>query len=275
MARAGKGAVTGRWPRPLVAALDSLDRRGGALAVRLVKYTGKSPDAVHPKHLVDAPWHHWYVDYLKPEDVVLDLGCANGAHTLAAAGHARRVYGLDADVRQLAVAAAAARRRRIDNVALAAWDITRPLPFPDATFDAALFLDVIEHLEPRVAVLREIRRVLRPDGRLLLSAPHRETSWRRRLRAAGRFAYSDADHKVEYSRESLLNELASGGFAPAAPVMPVVYDTPLAGLIDVVGGVALGPYARLVRWKRAAALRYPEESIGFRVVARPQRFPAA
>jgi SAM-dependent methyltransferase len=258
-----------------VAAVDALDRRGGALAVRLVKYTGKSPEAIHPKHLVDVPWHHWYVDYLKPDDVVLDVGCANGVHTLAAAGRARRVYGLDADVTQLGVAAATARRRRIDNVELVAWDITRPLPFEGATFDAVLFLDVIEHLEPRVAVLGEIRRVLKPDGRLLLSAPHRDTSWRRRLRAAGLFAYSDADHKVEYSRDSLLAELASGGFGPMEPVMPVVYDTPLAGLIDVVGGLALRPYARLVRWKRAAVLRHPEESIGFRVVACPHERTAA
>lgn len=258
------------WPRPLVVAADALNRRGGAVAVRLVKYTGKSPEPIHPKHLVDAPWHHWYVDHLSAGDVVLDVGCANGVHTLAAAARARRVYGVDADLGQLRVAAAAARRGGLDNVTLLAWDVTRALPFPPATFDAVLFLDVIEHLEPRIAVLREIHRVLRSDGRLLLSAPHRDTSWRRRLRAAGLFAFSDADHKVEYTRDSLLAELAAGGFAVAEPVMPVVYDTPLAGLIDVVGGFALGPYARLVRWKRAAALRHPEESIGFRVVARPQ-----
>jgi SAM-dependent methyltransferase len=270
VADATENAVSGWWPRPLVAAVDSLNRRGGSVAVRLVQYTGKSPEAIHPKHLVEAPWHHWYVDYLEEHDVVLDVGCANGVHTLAAAGRAQRVYGIDADVRQLGIAASAARRRGIDNVQLVAWDVTRPFPFPAATFDAVLFLDVIEHLEPRVAVLREIHRVLKPAGRLLLSAPHRDTSWRRRLRAAGLFAFSDADHKVEYSRESLLGELASGGFAPTEPVMPVVYDTPLAGLIDVVGGLALTPYRRLVRWKRAAALRHPEESIGFRVVARPQ-----
>ena len=270
MAHATEAAVSAWWPRPLVAAVDALDRRGGAVAVRLVKYTGKSPEPIHPKHLVDAPWHHWYVDHLRADDVVLDVGCANGVHTLAAARRARRVFGMDAEVPQLRIAAAAARRRGLDNVRLLAWDVTRAFPFPSSTFDAVLFLDVIEHLEPRVAVLREIRRVLTPDGRLLLSAPHRDTSWRRRLRAAGLFAFSDADHKVEYSRESLLAELASGGFTPAAPVMPVVYDTPLAGLIDVVGGLALTPYARLVRWKRAAALRHPEESIGFRVVARPQ-----
>ena len=262
--------MNGWWPRPLVAALDALNRRGSAIAVRLVKYTGKSPEAIHPKHLVQVPWHHWYVDYLKPDDRVLDLGCANGVHTLAAAGHARRVYGLDADVGQLRVAAAAVRRRGIDNVALVAWDVTQPLPFSTASFDAVLFLDVIEHLEPRVAVLDEIRRVLEPDGRLLLSAPHRDTSWRRRLRAAGLFAYSDADHKIEYSRDDLLAELARGGFTPTEPVMPIVYDTPLAGLIDVVGAVALPVYARLMHKKRAAALKHPEESIGFRVVAGPR-----
>jgi SAM-dependent methyltransferase len=261
--------MTAWWPRPLVAAVDSLDRRGGAVAVRLVKYTGKSREPIHPKHLVEAPWHHWYLDYLQASDVVLDVGCANGAHTLAAAARARRVIGMDADVTQLRIAAAGARRGRVANVQLLGWDVTTAFPFPAAAFDAVLFLDVIEHLEPRVAVLREIRRVLKSDGRLLLSAPHRDTSWRRRLRAAGLFAFSDVDHKTEYSRDDLLAELAAGGFVPVEPLMPVVYDTPMAGLIDVVGGLALGPYARLVRWKRAAALRHPQESIGFRVVARP------
>ena len=89
MAGATEAAVSAWWPRPLVAAVDSLNRRGGAVAVRLVKYTGKSREAIHPKHLVDAPWHHWYVDYLQAGDVVLDVGCANGAHTLAAAGRVR------------------------------------------------------------------------------------------------------------------------------------------------------------------------------------------
>jgi len=117
-------------------------------------------------------------------------------------------------------------------------------------------------------VLGEIARVLRPDGRLLVSAPNRETSWRRRLRAAGLFAYSDPDHKIEYTETEFLSELWAGGFAPDGPVMPVVYDTAWAGVIDVVGGLSLPAYRRLSAWKRQAALRQPAESIGFRVVAR-------
>ena len=257
-----------RWPRLVVAGLDLLNRRGKSVGVRLVKYTGKSPHFIHPKHLVETPWHDWYVAYLTPQDVVLDVGCSNGAHTVKAAERAKRVFGMDYDARQLRVAAANARRQGLDNVRLFAWDITRPFPFPDAHFDAVLFLDVIEHLHPRTEVLREIARVLKPEGRLLVSAPNRGTSWRRRLREAGLFAFSDPDHKTEYTAEEFLAELRAGGFVPESDVMPAVYDTPWAGVIDAIGGLSLRVYARLSRWKREAALRHPEESTGFQVVAR-------
>jgi len=130
---------------------------------------------------------------------------------------------------------------------------------------------VIEHLHPRRAVLGEIRRVLKDGGRLLVSAPNRETSWRRTLSAAGLFAYSDPDHKIEYTRDEFLAELGAAGFEPDGPVMPVVLDTPWAGFIDAVGGLSLGVYGRLSRWKRDAAMRRPDESTGFRVVARKRR----
>jgi SAM-dependent methyltransferase len=45
------------------------------------------------------------------------------------------------------------------------------LPVPDASFDAALSTQVLEHVAEPVAVLRELRRVLRPGGRLYLTAP--------------------------------------------------------------------------------------------------------
>ncbi len=257
-----------RWPRPLVVAVDMLNRRGKAVGVRLVRCTGKSPHLIHPKHLVAAPWHDWYVERLRHGDVVLDVGCANGAHTVKAAAHTRRVVGIDYDVGQLRVARATVRSLGLDNVLLFAWDLTRPFPFAAGTFDVALFLDVIEHLHGRLEVLGEIRRVLRPDGRLLVSAPNRATSWRARLREAGLFAFSDPDHKVEYTEDEFLAELRAGGFVPDGPVMPAVYDTPWAGLIDAVGGLSLGLYERLARWKREVALRRPAESTGFRLIAR-------
>ncbi len=252
----------------MVAALDPLNRPGKSVGRRPGKYTGKSPHFIHPKHLVKTPGHDWYLPHLQPADAVLDIGCANGAHTVKAAGRVKHVVGLDYDVGQLRVASASVRDLGLDNVKLLAWDLTAAFPFPAATFDAALFLDVIEHLAPRSRVLSEIQRVLRPGGRLMVSGPNRETTWRRRLREAGLFSYQDPDHKVEYTEAEFLDELRAGGFVPQLPVEPIVYDTPWAGMIDAIGGVSLGLYSRLSRWKREAVMRDPGESTGFRVVAR-------
>src|SRR3984893_16666169 len=137
------------WPRPLVAGLDLLNRRGKSVGVRLVKYTGKSPHFIHPKQLGETPGPHWDGAHPEPADLVLDVGCANGAHTLKAAARAKRVVGMDYDIGQLRVAADTARRRGLDNVHVFAWDLTQPFPFPEGAFDAVLFLDVIEHLDAR------------------------------------------------------------------------------------------------------------------------------
>ncbi len=259
--------MPGRVARGLIQMIDVVNRRGKAVGVRLVKYTGKSRHFIHPKHLIDTPWHHWYLEHLRPSDVVLDVGCGNGAHTLRAAPACKRIFGVDYDSNQLRIARLEAECLSRSNVHFFAWDIDGQFPFSDRRFDAVLFMDVIEHLRPRVAVLREIYRVLKEDGRLIVSGPNRETSWRRRLCEAGLFAFSDPDHKVEYSPAEFIAELAAGGFRVEGELMPVVYDTPWAGLIDALGGLSLGFYARLARWKREVALRHPEESTGFRAVA--------
>jgi SAM-dependent methyltransferase len=257
--------------RLVVRGVDVVNRRGKSVGVRLVKLTGKRPYAIHPKHLVEQPWHDWYVPYLSSSDRVLDVGTSNGAHLLQAAPHCRSIFGVDYDVVQLRIAARAIRERGVGNARIFAWDLTQPLPFADRTFDTILFLDVIEHLEPRVVVLRELHRLLTDGGQLLVSAPNSQTRWRAALRRAGLFAYSDPDHKVEYSADEFVAELRAGGFEPDGPLEPVVLDTPLAGAIDALGGLSLRLYDRLSRWKREAALRRPDESTGFRARARKTR----
>lgn len=51
-------------------------------------------------------------------------------------------------------------------------DLTRGLPYPDASFGLVLLTEVIEHLENHRAALCEIARVLRPGGRLVLTTPN-------------------------------------------------------------------------------------------------------
>jgi SAM-dependent methyltransferase len=53
------------------------------------------------------------------------------------------------------------------------------MPFADDSFDLAVSLDVVEHLEDDVAALRELRRVVAPGGRLLVTVPAYQWLWSR------------------------------------------------------------------------------------------------
>src|SRR3990170_4661655 len=97
--------------------------------------------------------------YARPDHVVLDAGCGSGRvfqHRLA--GRVRRVVGVDVTDEPRANA-------NIDGAAKA--DL-RALPFRGETFDLIVMSDVAEHLKAPDPVFRELARVLRPGGRLLL-----------------------------------------------------------------------------------------------------------
>jgi SAM-dependent methyltransferase len=51
-------------------------------------------------------------------------------------------------------------------------DISKGIPFPDATYDFAFIIEVLEHVPNPFGTLREIHRVLRPHGILIVSVPN-------------------------------------------------------------------------------------------------------
>jgi SAM-dependent methyltransferase len=94
---------------------------------------------------------------------VLDLGCGTGYGSAELAGHRARVIGMDR------VAPAAEARR---STARFVRGELRGLPFASAGFDLVVSFQVIEHLLDPTDYLREIARVLRPAGALLLTTPN-------------------------------------------------------------------------------------------------------
>lgn len=112
----------------------------------------------------------------RPERV-LDLACGPGVLTPTLAERAALVVGLDLTAATLREACA--RPGSIANAAFAQGDVERT-PFPDACFDAAVLRFALHHCERPRAVLRETRRVLRPDARLVvldvLTSPDVETA---------------------------------------------------------------------------------------------------
>jgi SAM-dependent methyltransferase len=96
--------------------------------------------------------------------VLLDVGCAGGGDTLPLIGAvgAARTIGLELDDQFIDEA----RGRGID---VYQTDITRPWPLEDESIDVVHSNQVIEHLAATDHFLREIRRVLRPDGYAIVS----------------------------------------------------------------------------------------------------------
>jgi len=240
-----------------------------ALSMRLVQLTGKHPERVHPKHLVKNKTP-WYVKYLNKNDVVLDVGCANGQHTIKAARYCKKIIGFDVDDNQLGIARQEASQKKINNIELRKSSAEDPFPYPKNFFDKVLFFDVIEHLAKRDLALREINRVLKPDGVLLMAAPNKETSWKKLQASLGLPYFSDPDHKIEYSKSEIKKILAQHKFK-ILKIFPVVYDTPLAPIFDLIGGFSLSAYSKMADWKRKKAVENPSESNGFEIVAINQK----
>ena len=98
-----------------------------------------------------------------PRDArLLDVGCG-GAWI---GDHFDDYTGID--VSPEAVEAARSRGRQVLLV-----DGDEPLPFDEESFDGVVLKDVLEHVANPVALVREVRRVLRPGGRVFASSPGR------------------------------------------------------------------------------------------------------
>jgi ubiquinone/menaquinone biosynthesis C-methylase UbiE len=102
---------------------------------------------------------------------VLDAGCGTGAllDRLEARSEIE-LYGLDFSGQALSYTRQRGHNRLVQG------DLTR-LPFPDGTFDVVTALDVVEHVREDEQALREVNRVLRPDGVLLVSVPAFRFLW--------------------------------------------------------------------------------------------------
>lgn len=136
----------------------------------------------------------------------LDLGCGQGEFTaeLASAGAAS----VGVEVAQAALERATRAHPELD---FRLAPIDGPLPFADGAFDLVWASEVIEHVADTARWLSEVRRVLAPSGRLLVTTPNHP---RAALLIQGLERYSEplGDHLHLYTRRSLRAVLLDFGF---------------------------------------------------------------
>ena len=114
---------------------------------------------------------------LHPGEKVLDLGCGRGEETLQAAalvGGDGFAWGLDITPKMIERAQERAEQVSIKNVVFLLSSMEK-IPIEDASLDAVLSNCAINHVEDKLAVYREIYRLLKSGGRFVVSDIMTET----------------------------------------------------------------------------------------------------
>ena len=148
-----------------------------------------------PAHIAE------FVGHLAPADVALDFGIGDGR--VAELIHVGRLTGVD--VSQVALDRA---RKRLPGAELVLVEPDEPLPFADNSFDLVTCTETLEHVRDVQLALSEIRRVLRPGGRLALTTP---AAARWRVLIMG-LEHPFSPHIRSFTRRSLRTALEGMGF---------------------------------------------------------------
>jgi dolichol-phosphate mannosyltransferase len=147
--------------------------------------------------------HRIAISWARGADRVLDIGCGSSVIIQSL----NNAVGMDLSMGKLRFL----RRRGIELVRGSAF----ALPFRDATFECVITSQVIEHIPFDEVLFREIDRVLRPGGRLIIGTPDYATlGWQIIEPVYGALlpgGYRD-EHITHYTRESLTSILMNHGF---------------------------------------------------------------
>jgi ubiquinone/menaquinone biosynthesis C-methylase UbiE len=173
---------------------DVVRRPSGSFGYRLMLWEYALRDRLH----VDPPEPHLAIVPLREGMTVVDWGCGPGRFDVPLArrvGANGRVYAVD--IQPLAIAAV---RRRVAKAGIA--NVTPVLsepysaPLPDAITDVVIFLDAFHAIGDRTALLREMRRVLKPGGLLYMDPGHMPMAQARAaIEASGAFTISRSEGK--------------------------------------------------------------------------------
>jgi O-antigen chain-terminating methyltransferase len=144
-----------------------------------------------------------YLDALREGGPVLDLGCGRGELLLLLREAGIEAVGIEADES----VAETARRRGLQVLVGDALSVLETLP--DSSRGTVTAIHLFEHLEPEVllAVLAQVRRVLRPAGRIIVESPNPHS-----LRVGASLYWVDPTHRRPLMPETLELYLKTSGF---------------------------------------------------------------
>src|SRR5208337_1608652 len=153
---------------------------------------------------------------------MLDVGCGDGSVLKLAQELGWNAEGVDFD----AQAVDATRRKKL-SVKLGHLAEQR---YPDESFDLVLMSHAIEHVHDPLGTLREIRRVLRVGGTLVVTTPN-AASWGHRIFASSYVALDPPRHLHLFNGENLVTMAERAGFSQCA-VLSTLGTTPFVFIVS-------------------------------------------
>ena len=133
-----------------------------------------------------------------PDEWVLDAGCGTGDFSLALAEAGFQVIGADYAEGMLVRARAKVTGELADSLSFQQVDLNRRLDFPDARFDHVINISVLQVAAEPMFTLRELWRVLRPGGTLVLLHVPRPDSYNLPLHEAVLQRIQDLEKKTPW-----------------------------------------------------------------------------
>ncbi|HET8760481.1 MAG TPA: class I SAM-dependent methyltransferase [Nitrospiria bacterium] len=166
-------------------------------------------ERVRPTDMVLGPWSRYGTKLLQApaagRAAMVDVGCGACQMSRVARDQGWIVTALDAIPSNIDHA------KTFGFEAIQA-DFNAPLPLPDAAFDHAMMIEVIEHIVNAELLVREVARILKPGGRLLMTTPN-NAYYRRRIRALqGKPPDDEGYHFRFFVKRRLLETFERSGF---------------------------------------------------------------
>ncbi|MFA5196790.1 MAG: class I SAM-dependent methyltransferase [Bacteroidales bacterium] len=151
---------------------------------------------------------------LKSQGVVLDAGCGMGRHLRFLAKQPNlRIVGIDKNTGALREALTSLEKMPdalSKDYLVSEADINR-LPFADISFDCVICSEVLEHIPDHEAAIKELIRILKPDGTLVVSVP-RYYSEKLCWLISYDYYHSEGGHIRIYKKKELPEMLKKHGF---------------------------------------------------------------
>ena len=105
-----------------------------------------------------------------PDDRVLNIGCGEGAQAVVYAGQYREMIGIDINRGRLEKSKEATRHFTMLGYTVIVANVEQ-MPFSDETFDKAIAVDIIEHVQSPCRLCNEAHRTLNENGEMLITFP--------------------------------------------------------------------------------------------------------